>query len=331
MRDAFGSSLENAAICPSKQERKTKRNENCNVSFLPDPNAGTWVIPRDERILNTVLQSDHVDFFLEGIVHAIKSPTILLPRVTITKTIENGVENLNIATDSDWFQKAVRSVKTAGVGILSYHYYKQRHRMIYLIKNTENAQRWYIVDPEGIQNQELAELFTEALAFLLQDDTLSLDVMDINNVNFLPKQETIDFLKNEFDLKVAKKQPQCRHIVLIYVLEILCTGEPVDADHLTSFLFGALLRRSQIPLTVKGTYTEPPRPPEAAPTLSIYEEAELMLYARALTYGIYKHVKSALGKAASDHDAFKTNLNGDEIIVVTREKDNPVRRVSTAE
>lgn len=329
MRDAFGSSLENAAICPSKQERKTKRNENCNVSFLPDPNAGTWVIPRDERILNTVLDSDHVDFFLEGIVYAIKSPTILLPRVTITKTIENDVENLNIATDSDWFQKAVCSVKTAGVGILSYHYYKQRHRMIYLIKNTEHAQRWYIVDPEGIQNQELAELFTEALALLLQDDTLSLDVLELQNVNFLPKQETIDFLKNEFDLKVAKKQPQCRHIVLIYVLEILC-GEPVDADHLTSFLFGALLRRSQIPLTVKGTYTEPPRPPEAAPTLSIYEEAELMLYARALTYGIYKHVKSALGKAASDHAVFKTNLNGDEIIVVTREKDGPVRRVITA-
>jgi hypothetical protein len=75
-----------------QQERMTERNEQCeSLNLLPDPCAGTrgarsdvWKVSRNEKILETVVDSENIDLFLSIIAKSLKIPVVYLPRLTLT-------------------------------------------------------------------------------------------------------------------------------------------------------------------------------------------------------------------------------------------------------
>jgi hypothetical protein len=332
-----------------QQERMTERNEQCeSLNLLPDPCAGTrgarsdvWKVSRNEKILETVVDSENIDLFLSIIAKSLKIPVVYLPRLTLTIQGEHvDISNYGLGE----FQRQAKLIKEGefGIGIVSHHRKDSRHRMILIIRNTEEARECYIIDSKGLKNPAKSESVRNSLKQLLPDDKeMTLQTFDTHDVNFRPAKETIEFLKERFKLEVSRPNKAfCRHFALFYAIEILSIGRLANANHLTNFLYVDLLRRTQIPPSEP---LPPPPSSDTSPTLvppvltaalsvppetssaihATKEQAELMLYARALAYGIFKHVKNVLKKTETNDIDFEIDhIDLDvETFTVSREKD----------
>lgn len=314
MRDTFtfGSSRDDLLVSPptmllQQKERITKRNEQPLAAYLPDPCAGTygarnptWVVSRNENILRTVLMPENIDFFLGFIAR--KLPVVkVLPRVLLEITDEEEGEQ-HVHIQSNGFRAAAKSVPEGGVGVgmLSYHRDANqiKHRMTLLLKKIDEGNRLYIIDAEGLRNSK--SWYKEAFQHLL--DNCELEFLDTHKVNFRPEQAAINLLKFEFKLDV-EIHSMCREIALVYAIELMLTLQ-VDKDYLTTFLYVDLLGRDQPPLPCERDSSP------SSSVLTFREQAELMLYARALAYGICKLVQAkqpsdVIEKLKLDEDTFQ--------------------------
>tara|TARA_B100001540_G_C15796039_1_gene637712 strand:- start:972 stop:2477 length:1506 start_codon:yes stop_codon:yes gene_type:complete len=354
-----------------QKERIEKRNEQCrSLKFLPDPCAGTsnarsnvWVVSRNEKILETVLIGENMDFFLRTIAKIMGVRVVLLPRLQleILKQLINVEKHqfrtlIDMTADVREFRKEATSIKEGefGMGLVSFKQDENGHRMILIIRNTGKELECYIIDSNGranhIKSMMRVATVRKSLPKLLSTKKFTLTALDTHNVNFRPMDETIEFLEGSFQMKISRKnRAHCRHFALFYAIEILSMskGQLYDANYLTSFLYIDLLRRTQYPLTEPHRTIEkptlapaappppsdlpvptpppsdlpdpppPPIPPPIntvppptpgpapiirAPTLSFKEEAELMLYARALALGICKEVNNYISSPDASED-----------------------------
>jgi hypothetical protein len=159
------------------------------------------------------------------------------------------------------------------------------HRVTLLVMKAKDALDWYLIDANGRPQpgpsepqwvKDLPKTIQSALRKIMIDDHLYLNVFDTPNQNFEPQLDTIEFLNAEFGVRV-EAFGMCKEWALAYAVEMMCTVKSIgpDADRLTRFVNRDVLRRKKI-------FTSVPKTPR--------EEAELILYSRALAFGLYRHI-----------------------------------------
>ena len=257
-----------------------------SLTFFPDPRGDTWTVPLMAEVIDGVLDPENIAEVLHEVAVLQQHPARILPRLEILK-VENQPAQILGGTGIKDHIPALKEGEI-GIGPVTYRwiieYEGHGHRVCIVVTNIDDQLNWYLVDPNGRMDEQwgkrMPRIIEAALRHILGDAGLNLRVFDTLNRNFVPSDDTLRLLEERFGLKVPK-MGVCMEVSLIYAVEMICTvALGPDADRLTRFINRDLLRRTTL-FTTEG--------------LSAREEAELLLYSRALAWGIFKYLTLKAG------------------------------------
>lgn len=268
-----------------------------NLQFLPDPRGEHWIVPLNESVMESAFQSQNITNVLTKIARLVDPEVVIFPRVKIERKAKPRV-SVDFSPSILHLPELINGLGEGRFAIGQVHFFYEEpsrskpigHSVNLVVKHTNNGKQYYLVDSNGIMRSEwgrqLPIILRSGLRAAMDEPNLDLYVFDTKNANFKPSPETRTLLMNEFGLENIPDMALCNTFAVCYAFELICTSEVgPDADRLTRFLYRDLCRRSRIYSMEKhvahgGTLREfTPR-----------EEAEVMLYARALAFGMLRHL-----------------------------------------
>jgi len=245
----------------------------------------------------SVLHSQNFTTVLTKIARLVDPTVTVLPTVTVEVDTKNGgsVEFHGVSGMSAIINGLSKG--RLGIGHVGFYYAEPSrpkrvaHAVTLVVKHTKAGKQYYLVDANGRMTEDWGRqmpiIVEDGLRQVMNDPNLDLHVFDTNNANFKPTQETRTFLEEEFGIINVPDLALCNTFAFCYAFELICTSEVgPDADRLTRFLYRDLLRRSKIYTQEQYLAREEGTVREFTPR----EEAEIMLYTRALAFGMLRHL-----------------------------------------
>ena len=298
---------QNAPQVENASRRETVLTRNSYCSDLPNPTAERWTVPVDDSVYFQIVDPKNIFHVLTAF--ASKKNKVIKTLDTVTLHFKMGKpedyktgcrdaedqinlrenlrkklkriaagrrdrhdDHIGLCTVNAWITEMVRGEeKTFG------------HRVMVMVLRYGTGLTYHIIDSNGLIHQydwgeDIKTATKKFFQYVTYDPTLELQEFEIPDANFEPSEGALDLVKR---LGITVQKPElalCVNLALIYAVELICTSGSLypDPGRFIRLIFNDVVRRG-------GTQTL-----DTVEAFTATEEAEIMLYSRALAFELYR-------------------------------------------